>query len=78
MTASRNPPENNPFAAALRFHVEEAIAAGATVAVLIWENSAGGIGCATVPQSKAVARGLIDYAQEALLGGEAETEEEED
>lgn len=77
MTASRKPPENNPFAAALRFHVEEAIASGARVAVLIWEGDKG-IEVATVPQSKAVARGLIDYAQEALLGGEAEPEEEED
>lgn len=75
MTASRKPPENNPFAAALRFHVEEAIAAGATVAVILWETSAGEIGCATVPQAKAVARGLIEYVQDQMLS-ETVTEEE--
>ena len=55
MTASRKPIENDPFKAALRFHVEEAIASGARVAVLIWEGDKG-IEVATVPQAKAVAR----------------------
>jgi len=77
MTASRKPIENDPFKAALRFHVEEAIASGARVAVLIWEGDKG-IEVATVPQAKAVARGLIDYAQEAIMAGEAATEEEEE
>ena len=77
MTASRKPPENDPFKAALRFHVEEAIASGARVAVLIWEGDKG-IEVATVPQSKAVARGLVDCAQEALTVGETPTEEEEE
>jgi hypothetical protein len=54
-----------------------AIASGARVAVLIWEGD-NGIEVATVPQAKAVARGLIDYAQEAIMAGETETEEEEE
>jgi len=77
MTASRKPPENDPFKAALRFHVEEAIASGARVAVLIWEGDKG-IEVASVPQAKIVARGAIDLAQEAIMAGEAETEEEEE
>jgi hypothetical protein len=48
MTASRKPIENDPFKAALRFHVEEAIANGARVAMLIWEGDKG-IEVATVP-----------------------------
>ena len=77
MTATRKPPENDPFKAARRFHVEEAIASNARVAVLIWEGDSG-IEVATVPQSKAVARGLIEYAQKAIMAGEAATEEKED
>ena len=77
MTASRKPPENDPFKAALRFHVEEAIASGARVAVLIWEGDKG-IELATVPQAKSVAKGLVDMAQEALMAGETPTEEEEE
>jgi hypothetical protein len=73
MTASRRPPENNPFAAALRFHVEEAIANGARVAVLIYEGDKG-IEVATVPQSRALAVGLIALADDALLPDEPDTD----
>ena len=57
--------------------MEEAIASNARVAVLIWEGD-NGIEVATVPQSKAVARGLVDYAQEAIMADEASTEEEDE
>jgi hypothetical protein len=73
MTASRRPPENNPFAAALRFHVEEAIANGARVAMLIWEGDKG-IEVATVPQSRALAVGLIYLADDVLLPDEPDTD----
>jgi hypothetical protein len=73
MTASRRPPENNPFAAALRFHVEEAIANGARVAMLIWEGDKG-IEVATVPQSRALAVGLISLADDVLLPDEPDTD----
>jgi hypothetical protein len=76
MSASRKPPENNPFAAALRFHVEEAIANGARVAMLIWEGDKG-IEVATVPQSKALAVGLISCSDDALFP-DVETDSEED
>jgi hypothetical protein len=73
MTASRRPPENNPFAAALRFHVEEAIANGARVAMLIYEGDKG-IEVATVPQSRALAVGLIALADDVILPDEPDTE----
>lgn len=66
MSAQRKQPDNNAFAAAARFHLEEALAAGARVILIAWEGN-NGMELATVPQSKAVARGLLAYADDALF-----------
>mgnify|MGYP000455735710 CR=1 FL=1 len=67
MSAQRKQPDNNnPFAAAARFHLEEALAAGARVILIVWEGN-NGMELATVPQSKAVARGLLASADDALF-----------
>jgi len=77
MSAQRKQPENNPFAAAARFHLEEAIAAGARVILIVWEGN-NGMELATVPQSKAVARGLLACADDALFPDIPDDETEED
>lgn len=66
MSAQRKQPDNNAFAAAARFHLEEALAAGARVILIAWEGN-NGMELATVPQSKAVARGLLASADDALF-----------